>query len=329
MGKWFSQFLCLLCFASTLHADDQFPETPSPEVMYMFPEFLLIPAVELALPSNFIGVRSNDPSDERVYWGPTNALSTYFLSRTVRKNNPIISAKISNNTKQSELTEENVQAFIQKVIPQMDLKHKAVQFLKWGDHPVVAMENQHRGETIMYAWVGLNSPNGETLLINYLFPNGRKHPTKEEREIWNKFLNETKGLSEQFKFIVNGQDIHPGYTVVKLGPAKFRIVAEKRKSDEKKLIIVQPLNDKTNFEYLSMQDGEMGSTWNYGAKAVKVKGKVKADKIIFDETTTVMYKDVDEFTLNAAEQKLNPKVVVLDGEQKNPKYSRRSRRSKD
>ncbi len=330
MIKWALSLIPIILFNFSLSAlDENFEETRSPEVMYMFPDSKIIPAVELALPKNFIGSKSRNTEDDRVYWGSMNALTSFFLSHTVKKNQPIISVKISTNTKQKELSEENIKYFIDMILPKINLKHVKVQFLKWGSYPVVAMENKHQNETIMYAWVGLNAPDGETLLINYLFPNGKKHPTKEERALWNKFLTETKELPLQFKWIVDGHDLHPGYTVVKLGETKFRIIAEKRKSDDKQLVVFQPLNDKTDFEYVEMSNGELESEWNKGAKVVKVKGKVKVDKKAFDETTTVMLKEVDDFSVTPEELKKNSKLVVLDAEQKNSTNSKRSRRARN
>lgn len=330
MGKWALSLITIFLFNFSLSAlEENFEETRSPEVMYMFPECKIIPALELALPKSFIGTKSRNAEDERVYWGTMNSLTSFFLSHTVKKNQPILSAKISGKTLQKELSEENIKYFIENVIPKINLKHVKVQFLNWGSYPVVAMENKHQNETNIFAWVGLNAPGGETLLINYLFTNGKKHPTKEERELWDKLMTETKELPLQFKWIVDGHDLHPGYTVVKLGETKFRIIAEKKKSDGKQLVVFQPLNNSTEFEYLEMSDGELESEWNKGAKVVKVKGKIIIDKKAFDETTTVMVKEVEDYSVTPQDLKQNPKLVVLDAEQKITTNSKRSRRAKN
>ena len=74
------------------------------------------------------------------------------------------------------------------------LKKAKVTKTKWGDYPVLSMtfENPLDGATMFVAWVGVNSPDGWTVLINYRVPQGKGHPTKEELEIWKRFLSETK-----------------------------------------------------------------------------------------------------------------------------------------
>lgn len=304
----------IVCLFNGIRGEDKFPETPSPEVMYLFPEFLIIPAIEPALPAKYKAAHSRDPFDPRVYWGTGNGLNTYLLTGFPIKDCPVFSVRISENTLQCELNEAGVRKLIDEKFPALGLKNIGTRFLNWGQYPVVAMENRFDSMVVYSAWVGLNEPTGETLLINYLFPNGRGHPTAKEIKIWETFLNETKELPPQYYYITKGQDLHPGYTVVNLGPASFRVIAEVRKRDRAPLIAVEPLNENTMFTFKDMQEGAMGGEWNAGATAIKVTGTVTARNYIFDETSTVMVKEVDEFTVEPEALKKNPMNLVFDGQ---------------
>ena len=74
------------------------------------------------------------------------------------------------------------------------LKNVKVGKIKWGSYPVLSMtfENPLDRATMFVAWVGANTPEEWTILINYRVPQGKGSPTKEELRIWDKFLSETK-----------------------------------------------------------------------------------------------------------------------------------------
>jgi hypothetical protein len=48
------------------------------------------------------------------------------------------------------------------------------------------------GSPVFVAWIGINSPDGWTILVDYRVPRGEGNPTKEEKKIWEKFLSGTK-----------------------------------------------------------------------------------------------------------------------------------------
>lgn len=64
---------------------------------------------------------------------------------------------------------------------------------KWGAYPVLSLTGERPdGSPVFVAWVGINSPDAWTILIDYRVPRGEGHPTKEEKKIWEKFLSDTK-----------------------------------------------------------------------------------------------------------------------------------------
>ena len=64
---------------------------------------------------------------------------------------------------------------------------------KWGHYPVLALTGQAKSGVAMFtAFLGINSPDGWVIAINYRVPTAKGHPTDEEKKIWERFLNETK-----------------------------------------------------------------------------------------------------------------------------------------
>jgi hypothetical protein len=63
---------------------------------------------------------------------------------------------------------------------------------KWGNYPVFVLTGDAKGTAMFTAFVGLNSPDGWALVVNYRVPTGKGHPTDEEKKIWERFINESK-----------------------------------------------------------------------------------------------------------------------------------------
>ena len=64
---------------------------------------------------------------------------------------------------------------------------------KWGNYPVLVLTGDApEGLSMFTAFVGINSPDGWVIVINYRVPSGKGHPTESEKAIWDRFINETK-----------------------------------------------------------------------------------------------------------------------------------------
>ncbi len=313
-----------ICIWNDIRGEEKFPETPSPRIMYLMPGFMNIPAIEPALPSKYKAYHNKDEEDPKVFWGTGNGINTFMLTEIAHKDNPLFVIKVSPNTFQSDLTEEGMKKIIEERFTPLGIKNLSLRVFKWGEYPVVAMENEINKQKVLSVWVGLNDPSGETALITMITPVGKGHPSAKEKEIWSTFLNETKELSPQFKSITKGHDLHPGYTVITLGPARLRVVAEVRKKDRAPLIAVEPLNEDTMFSFLDVKEATIEGEWYKGTPAIKVTGTITSKEFVFDETALVIVKEVDEFTIDPSELKKNPMNVVFDGkneDQGNPTRS--------
>ena len=64
--------------------------------------------------------------------------------------------------------------------------------MHWGPYPVLTFSGDRpNGSVFFMAWVGINSPEGWTLLLDYRLPAGKGHPTSAERAIWQHLLEDT------------------------------------------------------------------------------------------------------------------------------------------
>ena len=157
-----------------------------------------------ALPANFIAVSASphakkskefDMYDGNV-WAPERSARRFEFGAEknfLKTQDPMFYVRLSgdvgqNPGKDTFTNEKNIEANFTK----MGLKKVKSAKTKWGDYPVLSVTGERSdGTPVFVAWMGFNSPDGWTVIIDYRVPKGEGHPTKEEREIWVRFLNET------------------------------------------------------------------------------------------------------------------------------------------
>lgn len=83
-------------------------------------------------------------------------------------------------------------------IKQMGGKNITIRSLKWGEYPVKVVQATLPNHPLAMGWIGLNT-GGETVLINYLFPQNRPSYEKELK-IWEDFINNTTSISQKELF---------------------------------------------------------------------------------------------------------------------------------
>ena len=72
-------------------------------------------------------------------------------------------------------------------------KNVSTKKLHWGTYPVLEFTGDRpNGSPFFTAWVGINSPDGWALFIDYRVPKGEGHPTKDEQAIWQHLMEDTK-----------------------------------------------------------------------------------------------------------------------------------------
>ena len=102
-------------------------------------------------------------------------------------------------------------------------------------------------------------------------------------------------------FRAYGPDLQEGFTLVNIGGAKVKMIAEKRQSDGMLQVVVIPESSSLEFQYVDMIEGLMGAEWKYGEPMIKVYGNIEI-KIgnatsIIDQVTSIFFKTVPEFSV--------------------------------
>ena len=163
------------------------------------------PKVTPALPTNFIVV-SASPSTKQtkefdmtdgVIWSPERTARQFEFGADRKFSNakdPVFYVVLSDQVGQQPggdafTNEKNIVANYSAA----GLKKVKSAKTKWGDYPVLSLTGERPdGSPVFVAWVGINSPDGWTILIDYRIPRGDGHPSKDEKQIWERFLSETK-----------------------------------------------------------------------------------------------------------------------------------------
>ncbi len=158
-----------------------------------------------ALPTNFIVVSASPDGKtskkfnmyDGNFWAPERTARQFEFSAERKFSNtqdPIFYVQLSSDVGQHPgrdtfTNEKNIEANFSK----MGLKKVKSSKSKWGDYPVLSLTGERPDNSpVFVAWVGINSPDGWTILVDYRVPKGKEHPTKEEQQIWKRFLTETK-----------------------------------------------------------------------------------------------------------------------------------------
>lgn len=290
--------LTLVFFLNVAHLNaEDIDVTQSLRINQLMPrERLLIRlAVEPAIPEDYIALSKEGEVtySDWVYWGPKDILSAYFkdpLSLSV----PIIRVKTTPNIIQPRhgvLDEKS----IREGVSQMD-KKASLDFGSWGTYPYCMIGAKK--EKAHMAYVGLNDENGTILFFHLIIPQNELAAEASALKLWKRFFQETKELPEPLFFKALGQEMHPGYTIVDVVGRKIKVIAEKRKSDQKIQFIAIPIDQNIEFKFETAFTTLMTANWHYNEPLLKIKGAYIINKgwLHYSMTTSVFIKEVDEFT---------------------------------
>lgn len=313
----YSLLACILLFNFLVAiVPEDIQDTPKAKndlrILELLPNLLCPLAVDPGIPTDFVALSPNgilDPYDF-IYWGPENALKAYFEDSSSLKV-PLIRVKLSNMVVQTGPNSfgKNFMEYLNKQKQKDPLGFASIE-TQWGDYPVLAIRDIVEGQLYFAAWVGLNDPeSGWTLVFDLVYPDKKGHPTKKDRQLWESLLRETTQLQDGAYFKACGQDLQEGYTLVNVGGAKLKMLAEKRQNDGTLQVVVIPENSNVEFHYVDMMECAMGAKWKLGEPLVKVYGEIvfndKNLKSNIQYVTSIFFKTVSEFSLeNDSEKKL-------------------------
>ena len=195
--RYSTALLGIVGIITTIHAADLKPS--------WFEGMLHPPAITPAVPTNFIVVSVSPETKttkefsmyDGVIWAPERTARQFEFGADRKFSNAkdsLFYIKLSDEVGQNPNTdtftnEKNIVANFSVA----GLKKVKSSKTKWGVYPVLSLTGERPdGSPVFVAWVGINSPDGWTILIDYRVPQGKGHPTDGERKIWEKFLSETK-----------------------------------------------------------------------------------------------------------------------------------------
>ncbi len=305
--------ICTLVSLSTavfaIHPDQAKDTDSLPRIVTLLPNLVSPLGVEPGVPSYFVAMSPSgtlDPCDW-IYWGPKDVLEPYFNDPTGLRG-PVIRVKLSDNIAQTEpgrFSDETVYA-IQRMKGQ-DPRNFQYHELQWGPYPVMAVKARIGKKIALMAWVGLNDPDsGAALMFNLVYPEQNNAPNNQEEAFWNQFLSSTKLLAEPEYFKAMGQDLQPGYTIVRACGSKLKMTAEKREGDGVVQVVVIPMEKSLSYRCYDIKECQLGSQWKQGAPLVKVHGMICNQKGNWSassgEVTSILVETVPEFSINGEDE---------------------------
>lgn len=195
--------LLLLCalFASALasRADDAVTNQ-------WFGGMLNPPGVVPVLPTNFVVVSASPESrstkrfnmNDGNIWAPVRTARQFEYgaeTKFSKAQEPMFLVHLSSQVAQYPGKGKfTIEKDLAKNVGSLGLKNAKTKKSKWGKYPVLSLTGERpNGTPVFIAWIGINSPDGWTILVDYRVPIGPGHPTVEEQQIWDDFLNLTGG----------------------------------------------------------------------------------------------------------------------------------------
>ena len=306
----YSLFACIFIMNPLIAQQDTQEAKNDLRILELLPNLLCPLAVDPGIPADFVALSPNgilDPHD-LIYWGPKNALIAYFKDPSSLKV-PLIRVKLSEMVAQTgpNSFHKSFMEYLKK-LKQEDPKGFASIETQWGDYPVLAIRSILEGQLNFTAWVGLNDPEaGWTLMFDLVYPDKKGHPTKKDRHLWESLLTKTTQLQGGDYFKACGQDLQEGYTLVNVGGAKLKMIAEKRQSDGTLQVVVIPESSDVEFRYVDMMECAMGAKWKQGEPMLKVYGEIvfndKNLKSITNYVTSIFFKTVPDFSFKRTMKK--------------------------
>jgi hypothetical protein len=157
------------------------------------------PRVNLALPADFTCVSYSPKGDwnmhDGVIWSDPATARAFERRRQKdlsRIDKPLIYARLSAEVAHKPGTDTFTNEQIDQQMRAIGFRDVNKQKLRWGPYPVLAVTGTRPDGTPFYAaWVGTNTPEGWTIMLDYRVPRGAGHPTAAESDIWNRLMRET------------------------------------------------------------------------------------------------------------------------------------------
>ncbi len=301
----YSLFACMLIMNPLIAIAPQCKQDVKNDlrILELLPNLLCPLAVDPGIPADFVALSPNGILDlhDLIYWGPKDVLKAYFKDPSSLKV-PLIRVKLSEMVAQTgpNSFHKSFMEYLKK-LKQEDPKGFASIETQWGDYPVLAIRSILEGQLNFTAWVGLNDPEaGWTLMFDLVYPDKKGHPTKKDRQLWESLLTKTTQLQDGDYFKAYGQDLQEGYTLMNVGGAKLKMIAEKRQSDGTLQVVVIPESSDVEFRYVDMMECAMGAKWKQGEPMVKVYGEIvfndKNLKATTNYVTSIFFKTVQDFS---------------------------------
>jgi hypothetical protein len=298
----------------------------------LLPNLCPLPCIDPAVPSDFtVGFQTEKPDPRAgMYWGSRESITSFFTQNTTGRG-PVIQVKLSANVTQKGANSFHGEETIFRDM--MESGYKNVKTIKhtWGSYPLLCFEGEAPSGDMQYmVWMGLNSPDGSTLRFYLMLEPGQRKLNPLHVEAWKTFLTKTTELDPsrpvaQSAPPVSGEipadstkrtkEANEGVAAFAIGEGQLKILAERRASDNRLLVVIEPLNEKTLFELQELRESAHPPIWSAGKSVLKVYGELSVGNgglpQIQAQIIPVVIKKVDRFSVDYEKLQQNGRNTVI------------------
>lgn len=299
-------FLLSLFFMPFAMAD-----LPQIRILDLLPYFVQPPMVDPCLPKDFeLGKQEDDPYFSKgYYWGSQKSLADFFQDPSQLKG-CLIRAQVASTVKQLGhdrfSNDGNMQDLSAAGFTEIKVKKG-----QWGIFPYRELQAKGpKGRRYYQMWVGLNSKEGATLLLQFLYPEYLNEPTQTQKSIWENFVKKTDLMSLNDLMVVRNLSTSSQRYSEEGLEQKIALRVEKRRWDQKYLI---QADNVEHFSVLSLKERSFLKDLSFGQPFIEIdvqlglKGESETK-----ETIRVGCQVVDSFAFES-------KMLQIDRFQENGK----------
>lgn len=273
-------------------------------------------AIEPAIPQDFVMKKlPQDAYPGYFAWGPKEFLDTCDFKDLDHIPHSLLCFNASLDAAQTGPTTFSDADALEDAFKQVGAEGVSRHTYMWGNYPVLQIGGTNHGKYLFSAWIGTNYCSN-VIRARLLYPSMEGRPNKEDIQLWETFLSQTKPLPEPECLLVQGCDMQTGYTWQDGFGEKVLCVAEKRKSDNLIQVVLICQDNATSFSVRNITHGLGKTSWRGVQLIAKVhvdisKKLVEGGSIEMQATPiNVFIKTVEKFSLNKEALVVDPRIFV-------------------
>lgn len=304
----------LIIISTALTAEE--PSSVKHSVSEFFPGLISPPAVDLALPEDFIvdtfekRINNDIKMSGPVLWGTKEQIEAFHEHKDLTQ--PIIIVSLS-----SKVAQIGPNSFsIEKSLSESPKRRPfSMDKYMWGDYPILVLRVLKDNKLYQSAYIGLNMEGGHAAFLAIITPASENDTLDTPCPVWDNLIKNTKLLTEQEMLKIHGYELLEGITTYEMVGEKIKVTAEKDINGKHQLAVFI-LTDGVKIKDIGDAFiGFKGGEWKKGEYLVKLPITLEINNkysIVNQCIIPILLKTVDQFSVPTSELKHDSNVLVQE-----------------